>query len=126
MKFTAALPLLTLLLLTLPAMGNELMLKPRLCVQHADTQCVLNMTVSWQLASPACLYQQDNPDQPLLCQQTAQQLQLAVPLTQNTQFILKDQQSGAVIAKRQVKVLQVDFKSGEQLLNKTHNGWWQP
>ncbi len=121
MKFFTAMALL----LALPAAATELILKPRLCIQHAGQPCVLNLSASWQpQPSPVCLYQQHQPDTPLLCQHSAQQISLSLPIQQDTRFILKNPLTGEIIAQRQVRLLRVDLESGEQLLNKSRNGWW--
>ena len=113
-----------ILLLALPAAANPLLVKPRLCIAHANQPCVLNLTASWQHSEPLCLYQQHQPDTPLLCQHTAQQHKLALPMQHDTLLLLKNPRTGEVIATRQLRLLQVDLESGEQLLNKSRNGWW--
>lgn len=120
MKVIAA----TALLLLLPVGADEFAVSPRLCVQHAGQDCVLHLTINWQQPQPVCLYQQTAPDTPLLCQQSAQQIKLALPLQQDTVLLLKDQASGKLLAQRQLRLLRVDLQSGEHLLNKSRNGWW--
>ena len=107
-----------------PTQAEQFAVAPRLCVQHAGTPCVLNLTLSWQLPQTACLYQQHQPDTPLLCAQQLQQHKLSLPLPQDTLLLLKDQASGNTLAQRQLRLLQVDLQSGEHLLNKSRNGWW--
>ncbi|MBZ9613530.1 DUF3019 domain-containing protein [Rheinheimera maricola] len=113
-----------LLLFTLPLLAEDFTVAPRLCVQHAGQDCVLNLSISWQQPQPACLYQQFAPDTPLLCQRAVQQHQLALPLQQDTLLILKDQASGKILAQRQLRLRHIDLQSGEHLLNKSRNGWW--
>ena len=112
------------LLLALPSAANELLIKPRLCIEHAGKPCILQLTASWQRAQEVCLYQQQQPDTPLLCRQQADNVSLSLPIAEDTQFFLKNPHNGKVLAKRQVRLLRVDLESGEQLLNKSRNGWW--
>lgn len=112
------------LLLSWPSAANELLIKPRLCIEHAGKPCVLQLTASWQQAEEVCLYQQQQPDTPLLCQQQAQSVSLSLPIAEDTHLLLKNPRSGEVLAKRQIRLLRVDLESGEQLLNKSRNGWW--
>lgn len=104
--------------------STPLQVKPRLCIQHAGEPCVLTLTASWHSATPLCLYQQYQPDTAIVCQADANLLQLTLPITRDTRLLLKDPHTGVVVAQRQLKLLQVDLKSGEQLLNKSRNGWW--
>ena len=112
------------LLLALPSAADELLIKPRLCIEHAGKPCILQLTASWQQPAEVCLYQQQQPDTPLLCSQQADEISLSLPIAADTQLLLKNPRSGEVLAKRQIRLLRVDLESGEQLLNKSRNGWW--
>lgn len=114
----------SLLMLSVSAPADEFSVAPRLCVQHAHQSCVLQLTVSWQQAEPVCLYQQHAPETPLLCQAHADKLHLALPLQQDTLLQLKNPHTGAVLAQRQLRLLQIDLQSGEDLLNKSQSRWW--
>lgn len=105
-------------------MADELIIKPRLCIEHAGKPCLLQFKVSWHSSSPLCLYQQHQPDTPLLCQTQALEQPLSLVISQDTRFYLKSPDTGAELSSRQVRLLRVDFESGEQLLNKSRNGWW--
>lgn len=104
--------------------AEELIIKPRLCIEHAGKPCLLQFQVSWHSDSALCLYQQHQPDTPLLCQSEAASLPLSLVISQDTRFYLKNPATGAELSSRQVRLLRVDFESGEQLLNKSRNGWW--
>lgn len=121
-----ALSLCGLLNLCLPAQlaAEELIIKPRLCIEHAGKPCLLQFQVSWHSDTALCLYQQHQPDTPLLCQSEASGQPLSLVISQDTRFYLKNPATGAELSSRQVRLLRVDFESGEQLLNKSRNGWW--
>lgn len=105
------------------AHATELQLKPRLCLHAPQQNCQMTLTLAWQTEQSACLFQPPIPA-PLLCGQTVRQ-QLPLSLTDNQTFELRAA-DGTVLASRFVRVLEVDFNAGDQLLKRTRASWGTP